>query len=177
MRKRTALLVAGAAMWTANLAAQQTPQALVITAENMMAGDEQHQALAERGKDPASLLPGDVVLYQLVFTNITEAAVRDVKFTDPVPAGLQYVGGSAGGEHADLLIEYSVDGGVTFSTQPMIEQIVDGEVVRLPAQPDRYTHIRWQVQGWVPPGANVVAAFRAKLPVAARSGQAQQPGQ
>ncbi len=177
MMKRTALLVAGAAMWTANVAAQKAPQALVITAENMMAGDERHQALAERGADPASLLLGDVVRYRLVFTNITDVAVRDVKFTDPVPAGLQYVGGSAEGDNADLVIEYSIDGGITFSTQPMIEQIVDGEVVHQPAPPDRYTHIRWQVQGWVPPGAEVVAAFRAKLPVAARSGQAQQPGQ
>jgi uncharacterized repeat protein (TIGR01451 family) len=73
-------------------AAAQEPQALVISAENLMAGDQQHQDLAQRGGDPNSLLPGDVVRYQLVFTNIISDSVRRVEFTDPIPEGLQYVG-------------------------------------------------------------------------------------
>ncbi len=52
--------------------AQQGEQAeaLVITAENLMADDERHQAIADGGGDRNTLLPGDVILYRLVFTNI-----------------------------------------------------------------------------------------------------------
>ena len=50
----------------------------------------------------------------------------------------------------------------------MIEEIVDGMRVSKPAPPDRYTHIRWRVEGWVQPGAQVTAEFRAKLPEASQ---------
>ncbi len=45
----------------------------------------------------------------------------------------------------------------------MIEDVVDGERVTRPAPPEMYTHIRWMVPGWVQPGAQVTAEFRAQL--------------
>ena len=139
------------------------PRALVIEAENLMAGDTRHQALAEQGGDASALYPGDVVHYQLLFTNITDVPVRSIKFTDPLPAGLRFVGGSAVADRDDVVITYSIDGGQVFSAQPMIEEIVDGERVTRPAPPEMYTHIRWMVPGWVQPGAQVTAEFRAQL--------------
>ncbi len=168
------LLVATAAVsWGTPLVAQENEgqRALVIEAANLMAGDARHQALAERGADPNALYPGDVIHYRLVFTNITDVAVRRVEFNDPLPAGLRYVGESAAADRDDVVIDYSIDGGATFSAQPMIEEIVDGMRVRKPAPPDRYTHIRWRIEGWVQPGAQVTAEFRAKLPEASQAGQ------
>jgi hypothetical protein len=66
-----------------------------------------------------------------------------------------------------VAIAYSIDGGVTYSAQPMIEQVVDGERVQRPAPAEMYTHIRWLVSGWVQPGAQVTAEFRAQLPAEA----------
>lgn len=140
------------------------PEPLVITALNLMAGDARHQAVAERGGDSNALFAGDVVLYRLVFTNTTDVAVRHVEFKDPLPAALRYVGGSASADRDDVTVSYSIDGGRVYSAQPMIEATVDGKTVQQPAPPEMYTHIRWMVEGWVEPGAQVTAEFRAQLP-------------
>jgi uncharacterized repeat protein (TIGR01451 family) len=146
------------------LAAQQgEPQALVISAQNLMAGDERHQELT----DPTALLPGDVVQYRLVFTNVNAVPVRNIALNDPIPSGLRYVGASAAADRDDTVVEFSIDGGVTFAAEPMIEEMVDGKPVLKPAPPERYTHVRWTVQGWVQPGATVTAEFQAQLPSAA----------
>jgi uncharacterized repeat protein (TIGR01451 family) len=144
----------------------EQPQPLVITAQNLMAGDARHDELAARGGDRTALLPGDVVLYRLIFTNTTDAPVRNVEFKDPLPAGLRYVAGSAAADREDVSIAYSIDGGRTYSAEPTIEVVVDGERVMRPAPPEMYTHIRWLVTGWVQPGAQVTAEFRAQLPAA-----------
>ncbi len=144
--------------------APEAAPALVITVENLMAGDARHRELAAQGRDPDALLPGDLVLYRLRFTNITDVPVRNVVFQDPLPAGLRYVGGSAAADRADVLIEYSIDGGGSYAAQPMVEETVDGRAVQKPAPPELYTHIRWTVRGWVEPGAQIIAEFRAQLP-------------
>jgi uncharacterized repeat protein (TIGR01451 family) len=154
-----AALVAGAPAM--RVAAQQgEPEALVITARNLMAGDQQHRALA----DSTALLPGDVVEYRLVFTNRNTAAVRDIELKDPIPAGLRYMLGSAKADRDDAVIEFSIDGGATYSAHPMVEVMVDGKPEQRPAPVQRYTHVRWTVQGWVQPGAQVAALFQARLP-------------
>jgi uncharacterized repeat protein (TIGR01451 family) len=145
------------------LAQEAEPQALVVTAINLMAGDALHQDMARSGGDSNALLPGDVVQYRLVFTNVTEAPVRSVEFTDPVPPGLTYVTQSARSDRSDVVVEYSVDGGTTYSQQPTVEQVVGGQRRLVPAAPESYTHVRWRIEGWVQPGAQVTAEFRAEL--------------
>jgi uncharacterized repeat protein (TIGR01451 family) len=153
---------------SASLVAQdETPRrALVVTAQNLMAGDERHQALAAKGGDAATVLPGDVVRYRLRFTNVTEAEVRGVVFTNPVPDGLRYVGRSAGADRDDVAVDYSIDGGRTYSARPMVVEVVGGKRVEKPAPPERYSHVRWTVRGSISPGAAVTAEFRAALPAA-----------
>ena len=169
-RQACLLAVTAAVSLSTPVVAQENEarKALVIEAANLMAGDARHQALAERGGDPSTLYPGDVVHYRLLFTNITEVAVRSIEFTDPLPAGLRFVGGSALADRDDVVISYSIDGGRVYSAQPMIEEIVDGERVTRQAPPEMYTHIRWMVPGWVQPGAQVTAEFRAQLAEPAR---------
>jgi len=149
------------------LAAQQ-PQAtdrLVVTAENLMAGDERHQAWAERGGKSTDVLPGDVVRFTLRFTNTTEQPVRDVVFSNPVPQGMRYVAGSAAVSSDSAAITFSIDGGATYAAQPMIEVTDEnGRRRTVPAPPESYTHVRWTVRDWVQPGAQVTAEFRAELP-------------
>ncbi len=172
-RQAWLLMATAAVSWGTPVVAQENegPRALVIEAANLMAGDARHQALAERGGDASALYPGDVIHYRLVFTNITDVAVRRVEFNDPLPAGLRYVSQSAASDRDDVVIDYSIDGGATYSAQPMIEEIVGGWRMVKPAPPERYTHIRWRVEGWVEPGAQVTAEFRAKLPEASQEGQ------
>jgi len=143
------LLLAGASA----LAAQRP---LVVTALNLNA--------RSRGSQSQAVLPGDVLQYQLRFTNQGQGDVRGVVFTNPVPAGLRYVDRSAGADRQDVAVEYSTDGGKTFAATPMVTEVVDGKRVQRPASPEQYTHVRWTVQGSIAPGATVTAEFRAELP-------------
>lgn len=163
-----ALLIAAAPA----TAQQGQPSPLAITAENLMAGDARHDEAIAHGMDRNALLPGDVVLYRLTFTNTTGAPVRNVEFKDPLPAGLRYVAGSASADREDVSIAYSIDGGRTYSAQPMIEETVNGEKLVRRAPAKMYTHVRWLVTGWVQPGTEVTAEFRARLPDEAR----EEPG-
>ncbi len=140
------------------------PQALRVTAENLMAGDERHRAIAARHGDPNVVMPGDVVRYRLAFTNLTPDSVRTVQFNDPLPAGLHYVAGSARSDRDDVAIEFSSDGGRTYSPQPMVQEVVDGKKLSRPVPPARYTHVRWGVRGWVKSHAQVTAEFSVQLP-------------
>jgi uncharacterized repeat protein (TIGR01451 family) len=158
-----ALLVMAQPAW----AQRAQPKPLVITVQNLMAGDARHDEVAARGVDRNTLLPGDVVLYRLIFTNTTDTPVRHVEFKDPLPAGLRYVPGSAAADRDDVSISYSIDGGQMYTAQPMIEETVDGERATRPAPAEMYTHVRWMVTGWVQPGAQVTAEFRAQLPAEA----------
>lgn len=136
---------------------------LAVTAENLMAGDSVHRALARTGQSPTSLLPGDEMRFQLKFTNTTQGSVKNVRFANPVPARLRVIGSSARSSRSDVNVEYSIDGGKSFSAQPTIEVVEGGKPVRRPAPAERYTDLRWVVAGSLPAGSNVVAEYRASL--------------
>jgi uncharacterized repeat protein (TIGR01451 family) len=144
--------------------AATAPQPLVMTATNLMAGDQRHKDVAQNGGDQNALMAGDVVRYRLVFTNLNADSLRNVQFTNPIPGGLRYVAASAGADRSDVTIDFSIDGGKTWSAQPMIDVIVDGKPVRKPAPVSQYTTIRWTVGGWVQSKSQVTAEYKAELP-------------
>jgi len=146
----------GAALLLTCAAALSAQRPLVVTALNLTA--------QSRGTQSQAVMPGDVLQYQLRFTNQRQGDVRGVVFTNPVPAGLRYVDGSAGADRQDVTVEYSADGGKTFAAPPMVTEVVAGRRVQKPASPEQYTHVRWTVQGSIAPGATVTAEFRAELP-------------
>ena len=159
MRKISKLLAMLLVTCAAGVRAQGGAPArpLVVTAENLMA----------KGRaNSEAVVPGDMLRYRLHFTNRNSGDVRGVVFTNPVPTGLRYVDGSAGADRDDVLVEYSADGGKTYSTRPMVSAVVGGKRVQTPAPPAQYTHVRWTVRGSIASGASVTAEFRAELPAA-----------
>jgi uncharacterized repeat protein (TIGR01451 family) len=150
---------------TAPLAAQtQEPKPLVITAMNLTA-DSARRAGQERN-DKAMARPGDVLAYSLAFTNVTHGPVKNVQFVDPLPRGLLYRTGSA---HADkpAHIEYSIDGGKSYTARPTIVVVENGKRVEKPAPREAYTHIRWTVSGPLAASAQVTAGFQAEVSTSA----------
>ncbi len=160
-------LAAGAAPLAGTAAAQQAPAPtpLVVTAVNRTAALEAQQG-ARRAAERARR--GDLVRYELAFTNPGATRVRGVKLENPIPGGLHFVGGSAVSSRDDARAEYSADGGRTYSRRPMETVTVDGKAVTRPVAPERYTHVRWTLAGWVQPGATVTAAYEARLAGATR---------
>ena len=141
----------------------QAPEALVVSATILSWGDASPQPLDVPDRDPNTVAPGDVVEYRLVFTNITGQPVNNIQFTDPLPEGMHYLPGTAGADRDDVDVEFSLDGGASYSAQPMVEVVVDGRTEQRPASPEQYTDIRWNVQGVVQPNARVSAAFQVRF--------------
>lgn len=140
---------------------QQDTAPLTIRAVNLTA-----QA-GSRPLDPASgappSRPGDVIEYRLSFTNPTAGVLRDVVFDDPIPQGLLYVLNSASAEGDGVAVEFSTDGGTSYSSDPQVEVKEGGRTLQRPAPADLYTHVRWIVQRPLAAGEEVRASFRARI--------------
>lgn len=145
----------------AQQSAARPSSALVVSAENRTAVDA-----AARGarRSDSAVHAGDVLRYRLTFTNNAGRPVRQVAIQNPVAAGLQFVGGSAKASRQDARAEYTADNGSSWSSRPMETVMVDGRSVERAIAPERYTGVRWIVDGWVTPGATVTAEFEARLP-------------
>lgn len=143
------------------LDAQEPSRPLQILAENVSAMEDPARTGTGAGVETR---PGDVLGFTLVFTNTTSDSIRDVEFLDPIPEGLVLEPGSPEASRQDVVIDYSLDGGVTWATEPTVEVEEGGRRVVLPAPPEAYTHIRWRVEGWVHPGDRTLARFKARLP-------------
>ena len=165
---RRTLALLGLALAAAPLGAQEAPAPLTVVAANRTA-----QAEAARGtpRADAAARPGDVVRYTLTLRNPGGERIRGVTLANPVAAGMRFVGGSARSSRDDVRTEYSADGGRSWSAQPTEEVVVEGRRVRRPVPAERYTHVRWTIDGWVAPGATVTAEFDARLGAAPAPGR------
>ena len=94
--------------------------------------------------------------------NVTAGPVKNIQFVDPIPKGMVYVLGSATGDRP-VRVEYSIDGGKSYSARPVIAVVEDGKKVETPAPRERYTHVRWTVLGSLDPKARVMAEFRTQV--------------
>ena len=147
--------------------------ALSVSAENRTA-----MAAAARGakRSDATVHAGDVLRYKLTFTNTAGRPVRQVALQNPVVSGLEFIAGSAKASRDDARAEYSADNGATWSARPMETVTVDGKPVERAVAPERYTGVRWLVNGWVSPGATVTAQFEARLALRAAASAPASPG-
>ncbi len=106
-----------------------------------------------------TVVPGDVVVYTITFTNTSDQTAENIVITNPISGELTYVEGSAFGPGTS--IEFSVDGGQTFAAAGDLTVTEDGEVRA--ARAADFTHIRWVMQNELQAGAQGLARFRARL--------------
>lgn len=118
------------------------------------AGEEVVQLIAAD-----KVVPGDVVIYTVTYTNVADEAVENVVITNPINTALNYVQDSAFAPGAD--VSFSADGGKTFAT--LTELTVERDGVPVAARVDDLTHIRWILREPLDPGAQGFARFRARL--------------
>jgi uncharacterized repeat protein (TIGR01451 family) len=120
--------------------------------------------LVERAADGAekttpvadvALKPGETVRYTLVAVNRGTDPALGLKPIGKIPAGTSFEAGSAAG--AAARVEYSLDGGKTWSTSPTIKVQTPAGIVEKKADPSTYTAIRWTADKPLAPRA--VAAY------------------
>ncbi len=109
--------------------------------------------------DASAVAPGETVFYTITFKNVSDDKADNVVITNPIADSLLYVDGSAFGPGTD--IEFSVDGGLTFSTASGLT-VTDGSESR-PATPADFTHVRWVMKNDLAAGAQGIARFAAVL--------------
>lgn len=108
----------------------------------------------------AKVVPGDVVIYTIYYTNNGADSAENFVITNPVPEHMAYLAESAGGENTE--ITFSVDGGKSYSV-PGDLTIADSEGNPKAAGPSDYTHIRWMLNQPVAPEGTGYVFFKAQL--------------
>lgn len=116
---------------------------------------------AEEKYVPAGkVLPGDVVAYTIEARNVSAASADRVVITDPIPAQMEYVAGSADAASGQLL--FSVDGGFRFD-RPENLTVTAPDGASRPAVASDYTHVRWVFAEPLAPAELRSVRFLAKL--------------
>lgn len=107
--------------------------------------------------------PGEILDWQIVSANEGTASARDYKAVGHIPAGTAFVAGSAKGESGSA-VTYSIDGGKTFSTQPIVEEKQpDGTVKRVPAPVSMYTEVRYEWSDALAAGGKLTASYKVRV--------------
>ena len=105
--------------------------------------------------------PRDIIEYRLTYANNGEEALRNVRVTDPIPTGVEYVSSSATRPHTGG-VEFSIDEGKTYKPWPIrFKQIRDGKEVWVEATQDMITHIRWTLGSELEPDTEITFTYRA----------------
>ncbi len=164
MRKVVAIAVFCAALAaclisvpTFSLAQQpQTPPAIQVQLTGEVRRGEEMVSV-----ETVSVLPGELLVWQLQVRNASDRNLRNVSTDGLVPRGTAFVAGSARADGAALL--YSIDGGRTFSPQPMVRVIENGVERERPADPATYTNIRFVWSGSHPAGATRLARYQTRV--------------
>ena len=107
--------------------------------------------------------PGDVLVYSLRATNVGLAPARQAQIEDPIPAGTVLMTESVAAPAKN--VRASLDGGKTWQEFPAMVAVRrdDGQVERVPAPADAYTHLRWVLEGSLPPGETAEVGFKVKV--------------
>ncbi|MBU5612069.1 DUF11 domain-containing protein [Geomonas azotofigens] len=106
--------------------------------------------------------PGEEIIYTLNYVNSGTEAAKNVVISDPVPAGTQYIPGSAS-ETGELT--FSIDKGKTFKKPTLLTYEVKagtGKSEKKVASPDEYTDVRWTIPQ-VPAGGKGAVSFKVKV--------------
>lgn len=138
---------------------------LVLSAEKQiitMNAEGEQEITWEALEGNVTVRPGDVLRYTLLSENAGDKPASELKISQPIPNQTAYVLDSARANGAKLT--YSIDGGQTYSEQPMVEVTQpDGTVAMEPAPAEAYTHVQWDYSESLQPMASVQAVYEVAV--------------
>ena len=106
---------------------------------------------------------GEILNWQILSVNEGDGSARDYKTVARIPAGTSFIAGSASSESGST-VTYSIDGGKTFSTLPVIEEKQpDGSVKRVPAPVSMYTELRYEWSDSLAAGGKLSASYKVRV--------------
>ena len=114
---------------------------------------------------PADLVvPGDVVRYTVTATNSGNQAADNIVVTNPVPAAMEYLSGSAQSNAlgSGTTIEYSVDAGKSWGAlETLVVTTEDG--AKRPAAAQDVNAVRWKLNFSLEAGKAAKVWYKARL--------------
>jgi uncharacterized repeat protein (TIGR01451 family) len=106
--------------------------------------------------------PGEILDWTITSENGGNAAAIEYKTVGHIPRGTEFIAGSVKADGAKAL--YSIDGGKSFSPQPMVEEKqADGSIKRVPAPVSMYTEIRCEWADPLAQGGKLSASYKVRV--------------
>lgn len=106
--------------------------------------------------------PGEILDWTITSENSGNAPALEYKTVGHIPQGTTFVADSAKADGAKPV--YSIDGGKSYSAQPMIEvKQADGSVKRVPAPVSMYTEIRYEWADPLAQGGKLSASYKVRV--------------
>ena len=106
--------------------------------------------------------PGEILDWTITSENSGNAPALEYKTVGHIPRGTEFVPSSANADGAKTA--FSIDGGKSFSPQPMIEEKqADGSTKRVPAPVSMYTEIRYEWADPLAQGGKLSASYKVRV--------------
>ena len=106
---------------------------------------------------------GEVLNWTITSVNEGTAPASEYNAVGKVPAGTQFVAGSATAE-GSATVTYSIDNGKSFSAKPMVdERQADGSIKKVPAPASMYNQVRYSWSAPLNEGEKLNASYKVRL--------------
>ena len=109
--------------------------------------------------EPGLVLPDDVILYEIVFENISDQEVTNIVVNNPIANNSKYRDGSATGDSTE--ITFSVDGKNFAAADALTVKDQTGKTLK--AKPEDYTAIRWVYKKALKPGEKGKVTYKTTI--------------
>ncbi len=106
--------------------------------------------------EPALVLPEDIILYEIVFENVSKQEVSNIVINNPIANNSKYRGSSASGDSTN--ISFSVDGKNYAAANALVVKDKSGK--NWQAKPEDYTAIRWVYTKPLKPGEKSKVTYK-----------------
>lgn len=145
---------------------QQAPIQLKLAAERQsILGIASGQVEWKPLPTDAALRPGESIRYVVTASNISDRQLKNLVVTQPIPTSSVYVLGSATLPTVEgAKVDYSIDGGKTYSENPTIRvKLENGDIVTRPAPDSMYTNVRWRFGDSFPAKTIAYATYQVRI--------------
>lgn len=109
--------------------------------------------------EPGLVIPGDVIMYEIGFENISDKPITNIVINNPLPNNSVYRQGSATTDSYD--VTFSVDGKDFKSADKLVVKDKTGKTWL--AKPEQYTHIRWVYKKTLQPGEKKSVTYKTVI--------------
>ena len=106
---------------------------------------------------------GEILDWTITSVNEGNAPANDYKAVGKIPAGTQFVAGSAKAD-GSVAVTFSIDNGKSFSSVPTVdERQADGSVKKVPAPVSMYKQVRYEWSAPLNAGDKLNASYKVRL--------------